>query len=124
MERNFEVLSDVIEVLLERGHAPEDIVPILCEAAHAARREQLHNLLVISGVDDPATPEAVSLALDEIHAAGLPTPPRIAFVACMLPQYAAYHFAEHYAEKLGIAVKVLVSLSDARTWLGVTSRQR
>jgi hypothetical protein len=119
VERNFQLLPGVVQVVLEHGEEPEDIVPVLSEAALAARTARLENLLVISGVDDPATPEAVSRALDVIGAFGLPGPRKIAFVACMLPQYSAYHFAEGYALKFGIAVKVMVSVQDARAWLAV-----
>jgi hypothetical protein len=56
-----------------------------------------------------------------MHALGAP-PSKIAFVACTFPQYSVYHFAEHYAKKFGIAAKVLVSLRDAKAWLGLSRR--
>jgi len=121
MERKFQLLPGAVQVLLEGGQAPSDIVPILSEAAILARARHRRDLLVISGLDDPATAEAVSRALDYMHALGAP-PSKIAFVACTLPQYSVYHFAEHYAEKFGIAAKVLVSLRDAKAWLGVGRR--
>ena len=91
----------------------------LAEAARLALAERIHDLLVVSGYNDPATPEAVSTALAEIHALGCPSPFRVAFVAYTLPQYSVYHFAEHYAERFGIKAKVLVSLRDAKDWLGL-----
>ena len=98
---------------------PDDIVPVLSAAAAAASSEHLESMLVISGVDDPATPEAVSRAIDKIGALGILKPRKIAFVACMLPQYSVYHFAEAYACRFGIAAKVLVSVQDAKAWLGL-----
>ena len=112
-----QLLPGVVQVSLEHGHTPVDIVPVLSEAARLAREQQLQNLLVVSGVGDPATAEAVSMALEEIHALDL-QPLKIAFVAYMLPQYSVYHFAERYALKFGIAAKVLVSVRDAMEWLG------
>jgi hypothetical protein len=117
MQPKFQLLPGVVQVLLEGGQAA-DIVPILSEAAILARARHRRDLLVISGLDDPATAEAVSKALDYMHALGAP-PSKIAFVACTFPQYSVYHFAEHYAKKFGIAAKVLVSLRDAKAWLGL-----
>lgn len=119
MKRKFQVLAGAIQVLLERGEEPEDIVPVLLDAARMARAEQLSALLVVSGDGDPATAAAVSMALEGIQALGAPLPSRIAFVAYLLPQFSVYHFAERYAQRLGIRVKVLVSVRDARDWLGV-----
>jgi hypothetical protein len=120
MNHKVKLLPGVVEVHLEHGEKPSDIVPVLFDAAKLAREQQLQNLLVISGAGDPATAEAVSLALEEMRA--LDTPPsRIAFVAHRFPQYSAYHFAERYAEKFGIAAKVHVSLREARDWLGVNA---
>ena len=115
MERKFELLPGIVEVLLTNGRAPEDVVPVLLEAAELARARR-KDLLVVSGLDDPATAEAISAAIQEMHALGT-TPSRIAFVAYALPQYSVYHFAQDYAERFGIAAKVLVSLTDARDWL-------
>jgi len=84
-----------------------------------ARAKALRNLIVVSGYGDPATAEAVSRAIEEIHSLGAPAPFKIAFVAYTLPQYSVYHFAEHYAEKFGIVAKVLVSVRDAKDWLGL-----
>jgi hypothetical protein len=117
MNHKVKLLPDVVEVHLEHGEKPADIVAVLFDAAKLAREQQLKSLLVISGVGDPATAEALSLALEEMHALNTP-PPRIAFVAHLLPQYSAYHFAERYAEKFGIVAKVHVSLREARDWLG------
>ena len=58
------------------------------------------------------------MAIEQIHALGAP-PFKIAFVACMLPQYSVYHFAERYAQKFGIVAKVLASVRDAKDWLGL-----
>jgi hypothetical protein len=102
---------------LEHGKMPEDIVPVLFAAASLARTKQLQDLLVVSGLDDPATAEAVSRAIEEIHALGGSSPFRVAFVAYTYPQYSVYHFAERYAKRFGIIAKVLVSVRDAREWL-------
>ena len=118
MNRRFQVLPDAIQVNLEHGETPADIVPVLSDAARLARERQLQNLLVVSGLGDPATAEAVSTALQEMQALGAP-PARIAFVAYMFPQYSVYHFAESYAQKFGIEAKVHVSIRDAKDWLGV-----
>lgn len=117
MERKFQLLPGIVQVLLEDGKAPEEIVPVLSEAARFARAKRRRDLLVVSGLDDPATAEAVSAAIEKIHALGAPVPFRIAFVAYLLQQYSVYHFAEHYAQQFGIAAKVLVSVRDAKEWL-------
>jgi hypothetical protein len=117
MERRFQLLAGAVQVLLANGRAPADIVSVLSDAARFARERRRHGLIIISGVDDPATAEAVSMALEEIDALGAPAF-RIAFVACTLPQYSVYHFAERYARRFGIVSKVLVSLRDAKEWLG------
>jgi hypothetical protein len=119
MERKFELLPGVVQVSLQHGITPVEIVPVLADAARLARANRLQDLLVISGFGDPATAEAVSMAIEEIHSLGAPPPFKIAFVAYTLPEYAVYHFAEHYAEKYGIVAKVLVSIRDAKDWLGV-----
>lgn len=119
MKRRFRLLPGAVEVSLKHGDMPQDIVPVLADAARLALAERIHGLLVVSGYDDPATPEAVSTALQEIHALGTPSPFRMAFVAYTLPQYSVYHFAEHYAERFGIEAKVLVSVRDAKDWLGL-----
>lgn len=117
MERNFTFLPGAVQVTLERGNDPLDIVPVLSDAARIARAKQLTNLLVVSGYGDPASAQAVSQALEEMHALGAPPPFNIAFVAYMIPQFSVYHFAERYAERFGIRAKVLVSVRDARDWL-------
>ncbi|HUF80502.1 MAG TPA: hypothetical protein VMN03_05135 [Burkholderiales bacterium] len=119
MDRNFLLLPGIVQVALDRGEKPEDIVPVLLDAAILARSKQLQHLLVVSGSDDPATAGAVSLALERMHALGAPPPLKIAFVACTLPQYSVYHFSEHYAPKFGIVAKVLVSVRDAKDWLSL-----
>ena len=119
MERRFELLPGLVQVLLEYGATPEDMVPILSGAAELARANRVESLLVVSGYGDLATAAAVSRAIEEIHAIGAPPPFRIAFVACVLPQYAAYHFAERYSRRFGIETKVLLSVRDAKEWLGV-----
>ena len=119
MERKVRRLPDAVEVFLGEGKAPEDIIPVLSDAAALARENQLRNLIVISGFGDPVSAEAVSQALEQMHTVGGPAPFRIAFVAYQLPQYAAYHFAERYAQKFGILAKVHVSMSDAEQWLGL-----
>ena len=123
MQRRFRLLPGAVEVALENGCAPADIVPVLADAASVARKLHLQALLVVSGPDDPATAEAVSAALERIQSSGA-SPLRIAFVACSLPQYAVYHFAESYARRFGILAKVLVSLRDAKDWLGVREVSR
>jgi hypothetical protein len=119
MERKFQFLPGAVQVSLEHGETPIEIVPVLSDAAEMARAKALRNLIVVSGFGDPATAEAVSLAIEEIHALGTSAPFKIAFVAYTLPQYSVYHFAEHYAQKFGIEAKVLVSVRDAKEWLGV-----
>lgn len=118
MERRIEVLAGLVRVSLENGERPEDIIPVLLSAAETARATQRQNLLVVSGFGDPASAEAVSTALEQIYALGVPLPSKIAFVAVTLPQYSIYHFAERYAQRFGIAAKVLVSDRDANEWLG------
>ena len=122
MERKFAFLPGAVQVTLERGAHPEEIVPVLSEAARLARAKQLANLLVVSGYRDPASAPAVSQALEEMHALGAPPPFNIAFVAYLIPQYSVYHFAERYAERFGIRAKVHVSVRDAREWLAIDSR--
>jgi len=119
MERTFGLLTGTLQVSIDHGEEPVEIVRVLSDAAKLARERDLQSLLVISGVDDPVTPTAVSVAIEEIHALGAPPPFRIAFVACMLPQYSAYHYAERYAQRFGILTKVLVSTRDAKSWLGL-----
>jgi hypothetical protein len=116
MERRLQLLPGMVKVVLQDGDSPAEIVPVLLHAARLAREQRLHDLLIVSGVDDPATAEAVSMAVDEIHGLGEPQF-NIAFVACAYPQYAAYHFAEVYAARFGIAAKVLLSIRDAKEWL-------
>jgi hypothetical protein len=117
MERKFRLLPGVVHVTLGQGETPVDIVPVLSDAAKFARAERLQDLVVVSGLGDPATPEAVSMAIDEIHALGAPPPFKIAFVASTFRQYSVYHFAERYAQKFGMVAKVLVSVRDAMDWL-------
>ena len=123
MKPKFQLLEGVVKVSLEHGNAPVEIVPVLSDAARLARTKR-HDLLIVSGLDDPATAEAVSMAIDEIHALGAPPPFKIAFVAYTLPQYSVYHFAERYAQRFGIVAKVLVSVRDAMDWLGVREDYR
>ena len=122
MKRRFRLLPGAVEVSLKNGSAPEEIVPVLAAATRLALAQRIHDLLVVSGYNDPATPEAVSMALDEIHALSPPPRFRMAFVACTLEQYSVYHFAEGYAERFGIEAKVLVSVRDAKDWLGLRTR--
>jgi hypothetical protein len=119
MKRKFQLLPGVVQVSLDDGETPGDIVPVLSDAAKLARAKRRQDLLVVSGLGDPATSQAVSMAIEEIHALGAPPPFRIAFVACMLPQYNVYHFAERYAQRFGIVAKVLLSVRDAKDWLGL-----
>ena len=119
MKRKFRLLPGTVQVSLEYGETPDEIVSILSEAARLARAKKRHDLLVISGMNDPATAESVSEALEKIHALGVQPPFRMAFVAYTLPQYSVYHFAERYAQKFGIDAKVLVSVRDAKDWLGM-----
>src|SRR5687767_36166 len=117
MQSKFTFLPGALQVTLERGNHPEDIIPVLAEAARIARAKQLASLLVLSGYGDPASAQAVSQALEEMHALGAPPPFSIAFVAYMIPQFSVYHFAERYAQRFGIRAKVLVSIRDAKDWL-------
>ena len=119
MERRFQLLPDAVQVFLGEGKEPEDIIPVLADAASLARENQLRNLIVVSGYGDPVNAQAVSLAIERMHAVGITSPFKVAFVAYMLPQVAAYHFAERYAARFGILTKTLVSLRDARQWLGL-----
>lgn len=122
MERKFEELpAGVLQVVLENGEDAEDIVPVLLEAAELARAKKLKSLLVISGLDDPANAQTISMAIERIHALGASPPLKIAFVAYLISQYSAYHFAERYAQKFGILAKVLVSTRQAMEWLGESS---
>jgi len=121
VERKFELLPGVS---LEYGETPAEIVPVLSDAARMARAKALRNLIVVSGYGDPANAEAVSLAIEQIYGLGVPPPFKIAFVAYTLPQYSVYHFAEHYAEKFGMVAKVLVSVRDAKDWLGLPQDMR
>ena len=119
MQRNFLLLTEALRVSLEHGQSPEEIVPVLTDAARIAREKKLRDLLVISGAGDPATPGAVCAAMEELHSLGAPPPFRIAFVAGTLPQYTAYRIAERYADKFGIVARVLVSAYEAESWLGL-----
>jgi len=119
VQHNFRLLSEALQISLEHGQAPEEIVPVLTDAARFARERKLRDLLVISGAGDPATPGAVCAAMEELHSLGAPPPFRIAFVAGTLPQYTAYRIAERYAGKFGIVAKVLVSAYEAENWLGL-----
>jgi hypothetical protein len=119
MERKFQLLPEIVQVSLEHGETPADIVPVLSDAARIARAREFKALLVVSGFGDPATAEAVSAAIDEIHSLGAPAF-KIAFVAYTFPQYSVYHFAERYAQRFGIIAKVLVSVRDAKDWLGLS----
>jgi hypothetical protein len=118
------MLPEAVQVFLGEGKTPDDIVPVLSNAVSLARDNQLRNLIVVSGHGDPVSAEAVSRAIEQMHALGVPSPFKVAFVAHMLPQYAAYHFAERYAQRFGILAKVLVSIRDARQWLGLTETHR
>lgn len=118
MESRFQLLPEAVQVFLGEGSAPDDIIPVLAEAVSLARDNQLRNLIVVSGFGDPVDAPAASRAIEQMHAIGTPSL-RVAFVAYMLPQYAAYHFAERYAQKFGILAKVLVSVRDAEQWLGL-----
>jgi len=119
MQRTFGLLTGTLQVSIDYVEEPAEIVRVLSDAARLARERDLQSLLVISGADDPVTPTAVSVAIEEIYALGAPPPFRIAFVACMLPQYSAYHCAERYAQRFGILTKALVSIRDAKSWLGL-----
>lgn len=122
MERKFRLLPGVVQVSLDRGEVPEEVVPVLTGAAELARMHQ-QNLIVVSGFDDPATAHSVCAALEEMHALGAPPPFKIAFVAFAFPQYSAYHFAERYAGRFGIEARVMVSVRDASDWLGLRARK-
>lgn len=117
MERKFLLLPGCVHVLLERGRAPSDIVPVLAEAILLAQKEEREGLLVVSGLDDPATAASLSDAIEGMKAAGAPPPCKLAFVACMYPQYEVYHFAEHLAPKYGMQAKVFADVAGAKTWL-------
>lgn len=119
MEHRFQLLPEAVQVFLGEGKSPADIVPVLADAMSLARDNRVQNLIVISGYGDPVSAQAASEAIERMHAVGAPAPIKVAFVAYMLPQYAAYHFAERYAQKFGILAKVHVSTRDAKQWLGL-----
>ncbi len=119
MEHRVQLLPEAVQVFLGEGKAPQDIIRVLSDAAALARENDVSKLIVISGFGDPVTAEALSQALEQMHAMGTSSPFRIAFVAHQLQQYAAYHFAERYALRFGILAKVLVSMRDAKHWLGL-----
>ena len=118
MERKFLLLPGCVRVLLERGSDAADIVPVLAEAVCLAKKKRRDGILVISGVDDPATAASLSEAIHAMQAAGAPPPSKLAFVAMMYPQFAIYHFAEHLAPRCGMHAKVFVDSFEARMWLG------
>ncbi len=122
MECKLVLLPGCVRVLLERGSAAADIVPILADAVLLAKKERRDGLLVVSGLDDPATAASLSDAVDAMHAAGAPPPSSLAFVALMYPQYEVYHFAEHLAPKYGMQAKVFADVVDAKIWLGANQR--
>lgn len=124
MERRFQLLPAAVQVSLGEGDAPAEIVPVLFEAAALARDNGLHRLLVVSGFGDPTDAESVSRAMEHLHGVAASQPLRIAFVAYTLDRYAAYHFAERYAQRFGIEVKVHVSTLDAQRWLELGSSSK
>lgn len=117
MERKFLLLPGCVRVLLERGSEAADIVPVLADAILLAKKKRRDGLLVISGLDDPATAASLADAFHAMHAAGAPPPSKLAFVALMYPQYAVYHFAEQRAPRYGMQAKVFADAVDARIWL-------
>lgn len=122
MEPRFEFSQGALQVTLERGAQPREVVPVMVLAAGTAHDQDLDALIVISGLGDPADATAVCEALDEMVAGSAPPPSRIAFVACTYPQYSVYHFAEGYAARLGFVAKVTVSVREAREWLNLKAR--
>ena len=72
MERKFQLLPEIVQVSLEHGETPADIVPVLSDAARIARSRDFKALLIVSGFGDPATAEAVCAAIEEIHSLGTP----------------------------------------------------
>jgi hypothetical protein len=127
VERKFLLLPGCVRVLLERGSEAADTVPILADAILLAKKKRRDGLLVISGLDDPATAASLADALHAMHAAGAPPPSKLAFVALMYPQYEVYHFAEHLAPRYGMQAKVFADVVDAKIWLqatGAGSRRR
>ena len=117
MEHKFLLLPGCVRVLLERGSAAADTVPVLADAILLAKKKRRDGLLVISGLDDPATAASLADALHAMHAVGAPPPSKLAFVALMYPQYAVYHFAEHLAPRYGMQAKVFTDVVDAKIWL-------
>jgi hypothetical protein len=122
LERKFLLLPGCVRVSLERGSEAADIVPVLADAILLAKKKRRDGLLVISGLDDPATPASLSDAIDAMHAAGAPPPSKLAFVALMYPQYATYHFAETIAPKYGLQAKVFADVVEAKIWLRADQR--
>ena len=120
MERKFLLLPGCVRVLLTRGSAA-DIVPVLADAVLLAKKKRRDGLLVVSGVDDPATAASLADAFHAMHAAGAPPPSKLAFVALMYPQFAVYHFAEQLAPKYGMQAKVFADVLDAKIWLRAQS---
>jgi hypothetical protein len=117
VERKFLLLPGCVRVLLERGSAAADIVPVLADAILLAKKKRRDGLLVISGLDEPATAASLSDAIRAMHAAGAPPPSKLAFVALMYPQYAVYHIAEHLAPRYGMQAKVFADVVEAKMWL-------
>lgn len=117
MEHKFRLLPGWVQVTLEHGNAPGDIVPVLAEATVLARKKGRDSILVISGVDDPATAPALWDSLKAMRDLGAPPPEKLAFVAYEFPQYAAYHFIEGVTAQFGFRARVFVSAPDARAWL-------
>jgi hypothetical protein len=117
VERKFLLLPGCVRVLLERGSAAADIVPVLADAILLAKKKRRDGLLVISGLDDPATAASLPDAIHAMRVAGAPPPFKLAFVALMYPQYEVYHFAERLAPKYGMQAKVFADVVEAKIWL-------
>lgn len=117
MERKFLLLPGCVRVLLTRESAAADIAPVLADAVLLAKKKRRDGLLVISGVDDPATAASLADAFHAMRAAGAPPPSKLAFVALMYPQFAVYHFAEQLAPQYGMQAKVFTDVLDAKLWL-------
>jgi hypothetical protein len=117
MERNLRVLPGWVQITLEKGEDPADIVPISADATLLAQVKRREGLLVVSGIDDPATAPALVDAIKAMKALGAPPPRLLALVAYMYPQFAAYHFAEGIAAAHGLQAKLFVSARDAQDWL-------
>jgi hypothetical protein len=118
VKRKIDLQPAWVQVTLERGEAPTDIIAVLSEAAYLARANSRNAMFVISGMDDKTDARALADALFALKSAGAPPPFKIAFFAVLYEAYELYHFAEQLAPKYGIEAKVFADVDAAKAWLG------